>query len=84
MGSLVRGGNRALPLRPGRASGPTGAEQREDDELMTGLDAYVQRIVDAAPPLTQAQKDRLAVLLNAGTTSTQLPSRNDTESARRA
>jgi hypothetical protein len=50
---------------------------------MVSLDAYVQQIVDAAPPLTQAQKDRLAVLLNADHTSAQRSSPNDTEIARR-
>lgn len=51
---------------------------------MASLDAYVQRIVDAAPPLIQAQKDRLAVLLNADTTPAQCLSPNDTETVRRA
>lgn len=27
-------------------------------------DAYVKRVVDAAPPLTPAQRDRLAILLH--------------------
>jgi hypothetical protein len=33
-----------------------------------GLESYVQRIVDAAPPLSAAQKDRLAALLRPGGT----------------
>jgi len=30
----------------------------------TALDEYVQRIVDAAPPLTPEQRDRLTLLLS--------------------
>jgi hypothetical protein len=37
VGSLVRCGNRALPLRPGRASDRASAEQRGTDELSAGL-----------------------------------------------
>ena len=33
-----------------------------------GLESYVQRIVDEAPPLSTAQKDRLAALLRTGVT----------------
>ncbi len=32
------------------------------------IDAYVRRIVEAAPPLTPEQRDRLAVLLRGGGT----------------
>jgi hypothetical protein len=31
------------------------------------LDAYIDRVVAEAPPLTDAQRSRLAVLLNGGT-----------------
>jgi hypothetical protein len=31
------------------------------------LEEYISRVVDAAPPLTAEQRDRLAVLLRAGT-----------------
>lgn len=32
-------------------------------------DEYIRRLVDAAPPLTPAQRDRLAVLLAPGITA---------------
>ncbi len=38
---------------------PTGSTGRDPSHI----DAYVQRIVDAAPPLSAEQRDRLAVLL---------------------
>ena len=38
---------------------PTGSTGRDPSRL----DVYVQRIVDAAPPLSVEQRDRLAVLL---------------------
>ena len=31
-----------------------------------GLAEHIQRVVDAAPPLTSAQRERLALLLNPG------------------
>lgn len=37
-------------------------------EVDPDLESYVQRIVDQAPPLSAAQKDRLAVLLRPGAT----------------
>jgi hypothetical protein len=30
---------------------------------VAGLSEYIQRVVDTAPPLTQAQRDKLALLL---------------------
>jgi hypothetical protein len=32
--------------------------------ITPGLESYIQRVVDAAPPLSTGQKARLAVLLN--------------------
>jgi hypothetical protein len=34
-----------------------------DDDREASLDAYVARLVDAAPPLTSQQRDTLALLL---------------------
>jgi hypothetical protein len=44
----------------------TSRRDPEQATICAGLEDYVQRIVDAAPPLTAGQKDRLAVLLDAG------------------
>jgi hypothetical protein len=42
--------------RPGHG-GPPG------DDRETGLDAYIKELADAAPPLTDEQRDTLALLL---------------------
>ena len=42
--------------RPDRDGNPEGDRE-------TGLDAYVARLVDEAPPLTSEQRDTLALLL---------------------
>ena len=34
-----------------------------EDDCGTGLDAYVARLVDEAPPLTSEQRDTLALIL---------------------
>ncbi len=54
--------------------------EAKQETAYADLDAYVQRIVDAAPPLTPSQKDRLAALLNAGPTSTQHVGHSETDS----
>jgi hypothetical protein len=36
---------------------------RPENDLKTSLDAYIARLVDAAPPLTSEQRDTLALLL---------------------
>ena len=41
---------------------PDGDGHSEDDD-QTSLDAYVARLVDAAPPLSGQQRDTLALLL---------------------
>jgi len=40
-----------------------GHERYSDDDHETSLDAYVARLVDAAPPLTSEQRDTLALIL---------------------
>lgn len=49
------GGTHDLP-----ADGPRDGHQDQD----TLLDAWVRELVEAAPPLTPAQRDKLALLLN--------------------
>jgi hypothetical protein len=41
---------------------PDGDGHSEDDQ-QTSLDAYIARLVDAAPPLSSQQRDTLALLL---------------------
>ena len=41
-------------------------EELDRDYAAEKLADYISRTVDAAPPLTAEQRDRLAVLLNAG------------------
>jgi hypothetical protein len=40
--------------------------QARRDLAGTQLERYIKRVVDAAPPLTPAQRDRLALLLTGG------------------
>ena len=37
--------------------------EHPEDDHQTGLDAYIARLVDAAPPVTSEQRDTLALLL---------------------
>lgn len=47
--------------------GRTEEAARLDTEIRAAaLDAHIRRVVDAAPPLTPEQRDRLAVLLRGG------------------
>jgi len=47
--------------------GRTEEAQRLDTEIRTArLEDYIRKTVDAAPPLTPAQRDRLALLLKGG------------------
>ncbi len=46
-----------------RQDEPHGHGEHPDDDHETGLDAYIARLVDAAPPLTSEQRDTLALLL---------------------
>ena len=66
------GAQAARPGPPGPGS-PPAARSREDerhdhdghpdDDRDTGLDAYVARLVDEAPPLSSEQRDTLALIL---------------------
>lgn len=65
----------AQAVRPGPAGSgsPRAAHSRQEehherdghpeDDHKTGLDAYVARLVDEAPPLTSEQRDTLALIL---------------------
>jgi hypothetical protein len=59
-------GKRAVSGRPTRAL-PRDTSQRDDstaaDGQETDLDAYIARLLDAAPPLSGEQRDMLALLL---------------------
>ena len=50
--------------------GPTALRARIDDArrnlAVAKLEDYIKRTVDAAPPLTVEQRDRLALLLTSG------------------
>ena len=66
-------GIQAASPRPARSCPPPATpSQRQEhhdhdehtaDDHETALDAYVARLVDAAPPLTSEQRDTLALLL---------------------
>ena len=68
-----RTGIQAARPRSDRSSSPqaTRSQQNErddhaghsQDDRETALDAYVARLVDAAPPLSSQQRDTLALLL---------------------
>ncbi|MBV9448675.1 MAG: hypothetical protein JO345_22535 [Streptosporangiaceae bacterium] len=47
--------------RPAARAGHGGSPPHLDEDA--DLDAYIQRLVDAAPPLTAEQRDTLALLL---------------------
>jgi hypothetical protein len=38
-------------------------DEHPEDDRQTSLDAYIARLVDAAPPLSSEQRDTLALLL---------------------
>jgi hypothetical protein len=69
----IRLGTQAASPRPARSSSPpaTRGQQQERydhdgrtaDDRESGLDAYIKELVDAAPPLTDEQRDTLALLL---------------------
>lgn len=42
---------------------PTQVSSTSDEHRQAQLDRHIQKIIDAAPPLTPEQRDRLAVLL---------------------
>ena len=53
-------------LNPGDPERVERASQLRRDYAAEKLVEYVTRIVDAAPPLSPAQRDRIAVLLRGG------------------
>lgn len=67
MGAQAARPEPAGPCTPPATRSPED-ERRErdghpDDDRETSLDAYVARLVDAAPPLTSEQRDTLALIL---------------------
>ena len=68
-----RPGIHAASPRPARSCSPPATpsqpQERDDhnehtaDDHESGLDAYINELVDAAPPLTDEQRDTLALLL---------------------
>jgi hypothetical protein len=48
---------------PGRQGEPRDHGGQPDDDHQSGLVAYVARLVDEAPPLTDEQRDTLALIL---------------------
>ena len=71
-GMIKRAACQAPACRPVPSSPPPPAHaeqtrQRSDGHAANGhnagLDAYVARLVDAAPPLTSEQRDKLALIL---------------------
>ena len=66
MGRVAAVSRQAASGRPARPL-PHDTGQREDSPAADGqdvdLDAYIARLLDAAPPLTGEQRDTLALLL---------------------
>jgi hypothetical protein len=68
-----RTGTQTAHPRPSGSDSPPAAHSQHDEHLdhdgypedarETSLDAYVARLVDAAPPLSSQQRDTLALLL---------------------
>jgi hypothetical protein len=66
-------GLQAVGPGPARPSSPPATHSQQDQcadhdghpeyDRETSLDAYIARLVDAAPPLTSEQRDTLALLL---------------------
>ncbi len=52
------------PATPGQQQERHDHDEHTADDYESGLDAYVARLVDAAPPLTSEQRDTLALLLH--------------------
>ncbi len=53
-------------LKPGDPERVERARQLRSDYKAEKLAEYVAKVVDAAPPLTPAQRDRIAALLRGG------------------
>jgi hypothetical protein len=68
-----RTGTQTPPPGPGGSCSPLAAHSQQDerrdrygdreDDRESSLDAYIARLVDAAPPLSSQQRDTLALLL---------------------
>jgi hypothetical protein len=68
-----RPGLQAVRPGPARSSSPPATHSQQpqcpdhdahpEDDRETSLDAYIARLVDAAPPLSSQQRDTLALLL---------------------
>jgi hypothetical protein len=68
-----RPGLQAVRPGPARPSSPPATHSQQDqrsdhdghpdDDRETSLDAWIARLVDAAPPLSSQQRDTLALLL---------------------
>jgi len=66
-------GIQTAPPGPARSCSPSASRSRHDvrpgheghpeDDGEAGLDAYIARLVEAAPPLSGQQRDTLALLL---------------------
>jgi hypothetical protein len=53
-------------LRRYRAADDPAVMEARDQLLAQQLETHIRQVVDAAPPLSKAQRDRLAVLLRTG------------------
>jgi hypothetical protein len=51
------------PAMPSQHGEPCDPDRHPEDDYETSLDAYVARLVEAAPPLSSQQRDTLALLL---------------------
>ena len=68
-----RPGAEAARPRPARSCSPSATPSQQDerhhhdvrpaDDCEAGLDAYIARLVDEAPPLSSEQRDTLALIL---------------------
>lgn len=56
---------RLASLTRHRAEGDPEVQRAARDLAVTRLEDHIRRVVDQAPPLTEAQRSRLAVLLTA-------------------
>ncbi len=51
------------PAAPSQHDERPGHDEHPEDDHQARLDAYIARLVDAAPPLSSQQRDTLALLL---------------------
>ncbi len=62
-GRSANGASSASPESPAPLAGEHGNSSSPFPYCETGLDTYIQRLADAAPPLTEQQRDTLTLLL---------------------